>query len=66
MQGFVSAYLELLVAGGSLPPEELGRIVGCDLADPAFWDGGLQIVEQQLEAAEAAALATGRVTITAP
>ena len=41
--------------GGSLPPEELGRIVGVDLADPAFWDGGLQIVEQQLDAAEAAA-----------
>ena len=35
----------LLSAGGSMPPEELGRIVGCDLADPAFWDGGLAIVE---------------------
>jgi oligoendopeptidase F len=63
---FVGDYLELLARGGSLPPEELGRIVGCDLADPAFWDGGLQIVEQQLEAAEAAALATGRVTLPAP
>ena len=38
-----------------MPPEELGKIVGVDLADPAFWDGGLEIVEQQLEAAEAAA-----------
>lgn len=63
---FVPAYLELLGKGGSLPPEELGKIVGVDLADPAFWDGGLQIVEQQLEAAEAAALATGRVTMPAP
>src|SRR5262245_59333770 len=60
-EGFVGSYLELLARGGSLPPEELGKIVGCDLADPAFWDGGLQIVEQQLEAAEAAAVATGRV-----
>jgi oligoendopeptidase F len=59
--GFVPQYLELLGAGGSLPPEELGRIVGCDLADPGFWDGGLAIVEAQLEAAEEAAVAAGRI-----
>jgi oligoendopeptidase F len=63
---FVPAYLELLGRGGSAPPEELGRIVDCDLADPAFWVGGLAIVEQQLEDAEAAALATGRITMPAP
>ena len=62
-EDFVGSYLELLARGGSLPPEELGRIVGVDLADPAFWDGGLNIIEQQLEAAEAAAAATGRVTL---
>ncbi len=60
--GFVPAYLELLSAGGSMAPEDLGRIVGVDLADPAFWDGGLAIVEGQLEAAEAAARAAGRLT----
>lgn len=59
--GFVPAYLELLSAGGSMAPEDLGRIVGVDLADPAFWDGGLAIVEGQLEAAEAAARAAGRL-----
>lgn len=58
---FVPAYLELLAAGGSRSPEELGKIVDCDLADPHFWTGGLAIVEQQLEAAEAAARATGRL-----
>ena len=58
---FVPAYLELLAAGGSKSPEELGAIVDCDLADPRFWDGGLAIVEQQLEAAEAAAEASGRL-----
>jgi oligoendopeptidase F len=63
---FVPAYLDLLARGGSLPPEELGRIVGCDLADPAFWDGGLAIVEHQLELAESAALASGRVRFEAP
>ena len=58
---FVPAYLELLAAGGSKSPEELGAIVDCDLADPRFWDGGLEIVEQQLEAAEAAANESGRL-----
>ena len=27
-------------------------MVGIDLADPGFWDSGLQLVEQQLRAAE--------------
>jgi oligoendopeptidase F len=58
---FVPRYLELLSAGGSLPPQELGRLVDCDLADPGFWDGGLAIIEGQLEAAEAAARAAGRL-----
>ncbi|MBK9178804.1 MAG: M3 family oligoendopeptidase [Acidimicrobiales bacterium] len=62
--GFVPRYLELLSSGGSMPPEELGRIVGCDLADPGFWDGGLDIVESQLVATEAAAEAAGRVPAT--
>jgi oligoendopeptidase F len=58
---FVPAYLELLSAGGSRSPEELGQIVGVDLADPGFWDRGLDIVERQLESAEAAARETGRI-----
>jgi oligoendopeptidase F len=58
---FVPAYLELLAAGGSRSPEELGAIVGVDLADPGFWDRGLDIVERQLDAAEAAARETGRI-----
>ena len=51
----VPDYLEMLASGGSRPPEELGRIVGVDLADPAFWDRGLDLVAEQLDAAEAAA-----------
>jgi oligoendopeptidase F len=58
---FVPSYLELLSKGGSAPPEELGKVVGVDLADPKFWDGGLDIVEEQLQAAEAAAKAAGRI-----
>ena len=52
---FVPQYLELLRAGGSQSPEELGKMVGIDLADPGFWDSGLDLVEAQLEEAEAAA-----------
>jgi oligoendopeptidase F len=52
---FVPRYLELLAAGGSRSPEELGRIVDVDLTDPGFWDAGLDLVERQLELAEAAA-----------
>jgi oligoendopeptidase F len=60
-ESFVPAYLELLAAGGSRSPEDLGAIVGVDLADPGFWDRGLDIVERQLDAAEAAAHESGRV-----
>ena len=55
------SYLELLAAGGSDTPEALGHIVGVDLADPGFWDGGLAIIDEQLAAAEAAAQASGRL-----
>jgi oligoendopeptidase F len=49
---FAPAYLDLLAAGGSRGPEELGAMVGIDLADPGFWDAGLALVEQQLRDAE--------------
>jgi oligoendopeptidase F len=60
-QAFVPSYLDLLRAGGSLPPEELGSIVGVDLSDPDFWSAGLDLVERQLEAAEGAAREAGRL-----
>ncbi len=59
--GFVPRYLDLLRAGGSMAPEELGRIVGVDLADPGFWDRGLDIVERRLEETEQAARDAGRI-----
>jgi oligoendopeptidase F len=60
-ESFVPAYLDLLKAGGSRSPEELGQIVGVDLADPGFWDRGLDIVERQLDAAEEAAREANRL-----
>jgi oligoendopeptidase F len=58
---FVPSYLELLRAGGSRPPEELGAIVGVDLSDPDFWSSGLDLVERQLEAAQGAAREAGGI-----
>ena len=55
--GFEQRYLELLTAGGSRGPEDLGEIVGIDLRDPGFWERGLDLLERRLEDAEAAAQA---------
>ncbi|MBU3691477.1 MAG: M3 family oligoendopeptidase [Solirubrobacterales bacterium] len=51
----VPGYLEMLAAGGSRSPEELGAMVGVDLTDPGFWDRGLDLVEGQVDEAVAAA-----------
>jgi oligoendopeptidase F len=59
-EDLVPRYLDLLAAGGSRSPEDLGEIVGIDLADPGFWDAGLDLVERQLLAAEEAARDAGR------
>ncbi len=56
---FVPRYLELLGAGGSQNPEDVAKIAGLDLTDPGFWDAGLALVEENLEAAEAAAEESG-------
>jgi oligoendopeptidase F len=49
---FVPRYLALLEAGGSDTPEQLLAGIGLDIADPAFWNGGLDLLEQLLEQAE--------------
>jgi oligoendopeptidase F len=58
---FAPKYLELLAAGGSLPPEELVAIAGLDLTDPGFWRSGLALVRDQLEQAEQAAIDAGKI-----
>lgn len=46
--GFVDRYLDLLRAGGSRSPQELLAPFAIDLNDPAFWHGGLDIIESML------------------
>ncbi|MCU1451506.1 MAG: oligoendopeptidase pepF/M3 family, partial [Acidimicrobiales bacterium] len=58
--GFVPNYLQLLAAGGSDTPDTLGRMVGVDLADPGFWNAGLDVVDELVtEAEKLAASQTG-------
>ena len=42
-------------------PRSSASIVGVDLADPEFWDGGLDIVERRLDETEQAARDAGRI-----
>jgi oligoendopeptidase F len=58
--GFVPRYLALLSAGGSDSPERLLAAIGLDIADPAFWTGGLDLLEELLEQAEALAAQLSR------
>ncbi|HEX6145068.1 MAG TPA: M3 family oligoendopeptidase [Geminicoccaceae bacterium] len=48
-EGFEERYLELLRAGGTLRHKELLAPFGLDASDPAFWDRGLQVVEDMID-----------------
>ena len=49
---FVDRYMQLLRAGGNNAPDVLLQPFGIDLNDPAFWHGGLSLIEQMLKEAE--------------
>ena len=51
-EALVEPYLQLLRAGGSRSPEELARIVGLDLTDPAIWASGIDALSDELDEAE--------------
>ncbi|MGQ9696834.1 MAG: M3 family oligoendopeptidase [Armatimonadota bacterium] len=46
--GFADKYLSLLAAGGSMGPKELLAQIGIDIDDPAFWRGGMSVLEGTL------------------
>ena len=56
---FVPQYMQLLRAGGSEAPEVLLGRLGLDLADPGFWDKGLEVLEGMVDRAERLAADTG-------
>ena len=45
-KSFVPKFVKALSAGGSVSPLEIGEIVGLDVADPSFWNGGLKVFER--------------------
>ena len=49
---FVAKYLELLSAGGSKSPYELLQPFNIDLDSPAFWQKGLNVIDQMLTKVE--------------
>ena len=51
-EAMVEPYLELLRAGGSRAPEELAKLVGLDLTDPAIWASGIDALAEELDEAE--------------
>jgi oligoendopeptidase F len=55
----VEPYLDVLRAGGSKPPEELARMVGLDLTDPAIWHSGIDELAAELDEAETLAAEIG-------
>ena len=52
-EDFKPRYIDILAAGGSASPEQILVEAGIDMYDPAFWQGGFDILDrlvQQLEA----------------
>lgn len=50
---FVPKYMELLSQGGSQSPYDLLKPFAIDLSDPAFWQGGLSVIDNMLCEVEA-------------
>jgi oligoendopeptidase F len=51
--GFAERYLAMLAAGGTKHYTELLKPFGLDARDPAFWQGGLSVVEKLIDELEA-------------
>jgi oligoendopeptidase F len=47
-EGFAKRYLQMLAAGGTKHHSELLAPFGLDARDPAFWQGGLGVIERMI------------------
>lgn len=50
---FKPGYLRLLAHGGSSHPEDILREAGIDMSDPAFWQGGFDVIRDMIDQLEA-------------
>lgn len=51
-KAFVPKFKKLLSVGGSLAPEELGKILGLDITTPDFWKLGMKQYEEFVDELE--------------
>jgi oligoendopeptidase F len=50
---FKPGYLRLLAHGGAARPQEILEEVGIDMTDPAFWQGGFDVIRDMIDELEA-------------
>ena len=50
---FKPGYLRLLAHGGSARPADILQEAGIDMSDPAFWQGGFDVIRDMIEQLEA-------------
>ncbi len=49
---FKPGYLKILAYGGSARPETILREAGIDMTDPAFWQGGFDVIREMIDELE--------------
>ena len=52
-KSFIPRYLEILAAGGSMPPVEILDRAGVDVRKPEFWQGGFDVLSRMVDELEA-------------
>ncbi|GIV78098.1 MAG: oligoendopeptidase F [Litorilinea sp.] len=51
-EAFKPGYLRMLARGGSARPEEILQEAGIDMTDPAFWQGGFDVIRDLIDQLE--------------
>ncbi len=51
-EAFKPGYLRMLARGGSARPEEILQEAGIDVTDPAFWQGGFDVIRDLIDQLE--------------
>ncbi len=51
-EAFKPGYLRMLAHGGSARPEQILREAGIDMSDPAFWQGGFDVIRDMIDELE--------------
>ena len=52
-EAFKPGYMKMLAYGGSARPEEILREANIDITDPAFWQGGFDVIRDMIDELEA-------------